>query len=93
MQIPKKLKIGRKKYAVAQVPQVSKSHVGRVYPDIGLIKIGNDSPNKARTFWHEVTHAILHDMGDLHWRDEEFVTRFSARLEYMIRTAEFDGKA
>lgn len=93
MQIPQQLKVGRKKYTVAQVPRVSKAHVGRVYPEAGLIKIGNDSPNKARTFWHELTHAILHDMKDTRWADEEFVTRFSTRLEYAIRTATFNGKA
>lgn len=93
MQIPSKLKIGRKKYMVAQVPRVSKHHTGRVYPEAGLIKIGSDSRNKSLTFWHELTHAILHDMKDARWADEEFVTRFSTRLEYAIRTAEFNGKA
>lgn len=92
MEIPSKLKIGRKKYTVSQVSQVSKHHTGRVYPEAALIKIGGDSPNKSLTFWHELTHAILYEMKDARWADEEFVTRFSTRLDQAVRTATFNGK-
>ena len=38
------------------------------------------------TFWHEATHAILHDMGDDSWRNERFVTSFSKRLCTLVRS-------
>ena len=42
------------------------------------------------TLWHEITHAILHDMGELKLnRDEKFVRGFADRLEQAIRTAKF----
>ena len=40
------------------------------------------------TFWHEVTHAILHDMGHRLWNNEKFVTRFANRLNEVVNTAE-----
>ena len=39
------------------------------------------------TFWHEVTHAILKDMGHKLWDNERFVTRFAQRLTEVINTA------
>ena len=42
------------------------------------------------SFWHEVTHAILHDMGrDTLNRDERFVTEFAHRLTKAINSARF----
>lgn len=41
----------------------------------------------SETFWHEVTHAILHDMEHPLWKDEKFVTAFSKRLNQVINTA------
>ena len=42
------------------------------------------------TLWHEVTHAILHDMGeDKLNHNEKFVSGFADRLEQAIRTAKF----
>jgi hypothetical protein len=41
------------------------------------------------TFWHEVTHAILHDMGDRRHKDEGFVNAFATRLSAAIDSAEF----
>lgn len=93
MVIPNKFKLGRKTYTVKSVRRVSPAHTGRVYPEAGLIKIGDDSPDKPLTFWHEVTHAILHDMGDARWADEVFVTKFSRRLSQIVRTANVNGQA
>jgi predicted SprT family Zn-dependent metalloprotease len=39
------------------------------------------------TFWHELTHAILNDMGSSLDRDEEFVIAFSKRLAQAVSTA------
>jgi hypothetical protein len=42
------------------------------------------------TLWHEITHAILYDMGeDKLNRNEKFVSQFADRLEQAIRTAKF----
>jgi len=43
----------------------------------------------SETFWHEVTHAVLHDMHHPLWADEKFVTEFSERLNQVITTAKF----
>ena len=43
----------------------------------------------SETFWHEVTHAILHNMGDKRWRDEKFVVGFSKRLNEVVHSAKF----
>jgi hypothetical protein len=41
-------------------------------------------------FWHELTHAILHDMKEKALNDnEDFVTGFSQRLHKAIKSAEF----
>ena len=41
------------------------------------------------TFWHELVHAILHDMGSPLYHNEAFVAKFSRRLSQAIRTARF----
>ena len=44
---------------------------------------------QSNTFWHELTHAILYDMGNELNYDEKFVTAFADRLDQAIRTARF----
>lgn len=41
------------------------------------------------TFWHELTHAILKDMGSPLESDEKFVSAFSDRLTTAITSAKF----
>jgi len=41
------------------------------------------------TFWHELTHAILYEMGHPLRKDEDFVTKFSGLLNTAILSAEF----
>ena len=48
-----------------------------------------DTEERANTFWHELTHAILYDMGNKLTHDEKFVTEFSDRLDQAIKTAKF----
>ncbi len=43
----------------------------------------------AHTFWHELTHAILHDMKHPLAPNEEFVEKFSKRLNDAIHSAKF----
>jgi len=48
-----------------------------------------DADERANTFWHELTHAILYDMGCKLTHDEKFVTAFANRLDQAIKTARF----
>ena len=63
-----------------------------------VISVASESPSgdlkfstgdKANTFWHELTHAILDDMGNKLAYDEKFVSSFSDRLDQAIKTARF----
>jgi hypothetical protein len=98
--LPKKLKVGDKWYSVEVVEAMrEKGLMGRVYYPEQKIKIGlvsNRTGAKFKmehvqdSFWHEVVHAILQDMGrDALNRDEKFVTGFANRLTKAIQTAKF----
>ena len=39
------------------------------------------------TFWHELTHAILHDMNHPLWKNERFVSGFAERLNRAVNSA------
>lgn len=85
MEIPKSVKIGRKKWHVSTAP-IQGIVRGKCYPSVALIEVRTSDPY---VFWHELTHAILHDMGDPLWQDEGFVRAFSKRLDQAIKTARF----
>jgi len=98
--IPRKMRIGNKQYSVEIVEaMLEKKRMGHVSYPAQTIKLGLRSnvthkrfaPEQVQeTFWHEVTHAILHDMGrDTLNRDEKFVTEFAHRLTKAINTARF----
>jgi len=101
MQIPKKVKVGDKWYSVEVVEaMVEKNLMGKVYYPEQKIKIGLASTQTGKkfaptdvndTFWHELVHAILDDMGyDTLNRSERFVTGFAKRLNKAIETARFE---
>jgi hypothetical protein len=49
-----------------------------------------DVDERANTFWHELTHVILQDMGLRRLNaDEKFVSAFADRLHQAIKTARF----
>ena len=98
--IPRKMQVGNKTYSVEVVEaMIEKNLMGRTYYPDKNIKIGLKSNRTGRiynsaeihdTFWHEVVHAILHDMGeDSLNKNERFVTRFANRLTKAIETARF----
>jgi len=99
MKIPSEIKIGSTLYTVQLKPDLGKKRYGVTYLDSGVMKISTTWKGKPRsetgvlgtneTFWHEVTHCILYDMGHKLWDDEAFVTAFSRRLTHMIDTAKF----
>ena len=97
MELPKEITVGNRKYAVV-VKQISRNILGTVRYDCRVITVHTMGRNKRQlqpadmreTFWHELTHAILHDMGDPRYKDEVFVTAFSSRLSKAIDSARFE---
>jgi hypothetical protein len=100
MMIPTSIKIGKTRYPVVQpymlIPpdcagSVTYGHSIRVAHKMYVR--GRLTPRSERqrseTFWHEVTHAILHDMGSKLEANEQFVTAFSKRLNDAIHSAKF----
>ena len=99
MKIPTKIKVGKKNYTIHQVRQMQKKGImGVVNYNAGRIFLATHSNVRgtrfkkeevADTFWHELTHAILKDMGSKLESDEKFVTAFSQRLTNAIISARF----
>jgi len=97
VQIPKEFKLGKKTYTVSLVRHTApRGTMGKVHYEAGIVHVATNSSISDRsfkteevadTFWHEVTHAILRDMGHRQWNDEKFVTAFANRLTQVITTA------
>lgn len=87
--LPKQIKVGKTTYRVVQTKQPK--HInGRIWYELGTIEIAPRADDKMRgTFWHEVVHAILKDMNDPRYKDEDFVSAFGTRLHNTIETARF----
>jgi hypothetical protein len=97
---PRRMRVGKKLYSIEVVEaMIEKNCIGRVTYAEKRIEIAakHNSTNRFRsgvslrdTFWHEMTHAILEDMGrhTLN-RDEAFVTEFAKRLSHSIDSARF----
>jgi hypothetical protein len=99
MQLPKKIKVGARWYAVETVKTMKrKALMGHVYYGTGAIEVATTSniTNKrysqaeiSDTFWHELTHAILYEMGSYLYKNEKFVRQFASSLTEAINTAKF----
>ncbi len=99
MPIPKNVKVGRNWYGVHEPVEMHQTAVkGQTNYSVCLISVAKQCnvtkrkykpKERAETFWHELTHAILFDMGDTRAYDEKFVTAFSKRLNDAIHSAEF----
>ncbi len=97
MQIPKEFKISGKRYTVNFVRHTQPlGTMGDIVYTTRRVTIATHSGLNDRsfkqeeiddTFWHEVTHAILKDMGHSLWNNERFVTRFANRLTEVVNTA------
>ena len=97
--LPKKIKVGDNWYSV----EIAEAMRDRLY--MGEVHYGKRTITLARksyhgiplklsalqeTFWHELTHAILHSMGEHELNNRErFVEEFALRLARAIRTARF----
>lgn len=102
MKIPNEVKIGKTKIRVLKpyAVRVGKDACRGCYNwATKEIHVANYTPSgkhkyspseKSNTFWHELTHAILHDMGEKKLNDnEQFVSDFADRLDQAIKTAKF----
>lgn len=96
MKIPKAITVGRKTYAVRFVNKLhNPPSIGRVYYDQKVIQIAKrdchgtllESEEIDDTFWHELTHCILDDMGHPLCSDERFVTALANRLSNAVNSA------
>jgi hypothetical protein len=100
MKIPKEVTVGKTKIKIDQPVSLmvrgtpchgcfdrADNSIDVAKQDVRGNKYGKDE--RSETFWHELTHAILHDMkNDLSY-NEKFVTAFSQRLDQAIKTARF----
>ena len=102
MKVPKRIKVGRKYYAVRSVATVNyMAHGARgcIDPWDQLIEIAKRHRITGQafsdevwynTFWHETVHAILHDMGhEALFKNEAFVQGMADRLCGVFKSAEF----
>jgi len=91
MEIPKSFNIGTRKWRVIlDNGALPKGVYGMCFPRYETIRVEQRATKfMTESFWHETTHAILYDMKDPRWDDEEFVIAFSKRLTQVIHTAEF----
>ena len=94
MMIPYDFQLGDQHWSVHRGYSVVGGKLGKVFYDLQAIQIATHRKRKPRTdeakaetFWHEVTHAILHSMGCSLTNDELFVTEFSKRLNQVVHTA------
>ena len=98
--IPRRIRVGARQYSVDIVEtMLRKRDMARVYYDDKKIELGQfsnvsgkkfDDDRVQENFWHEVTHAILHDMGEHRLNgNEKFVVEFSKRLAQAIKSARF----
>ena len=100
MKIPKQVTIGKTKIKIDQPEslRVGKQPCRGCYDradnsiDVAKKDVRGykfDKDERSETFWHEITHAILHDMKNQLSYNEKFVTAFSQRLDQAIKTAKF----
>ena len=98
--IPRRIRVGGKQYSIDIVEtMLRKRSMARIYYDHSKIEIGQfsnvtgkkfDDDQVQENFWHEVTHAILHDRGENRLNaNEKFVVEFSKRLSQAIKSARF----
>jgi hypothetical protein len=93
--IPSEVRVGKRKYKVERA-EVIAGCKGDVTYETRTIRIASRSSYYAytneeqyNTFWHELTHAILRDMGSPLEANEKFVKSFADRLTNAITSAKF----
>lgn len=100
LHLPTRIRIGKRLYSIDVVETlINKGDMARHYPALQKIKIAQRSNLTGKrytsddlndSFWHEIVHAILHDMEEHALnKNERFVTAFAARLTKAIKSARF----
>ncbi len=56
-------------------------------PNGNVIRMEYGDEEMRNSFWHEITHAILYDMGHTLHNNEHFVTQFANRLSDAVDSA------
>ncbi len=95
MKIPKEITVGKTTYTVQRT--VKGGNLGHINYQTKIISVatqdsyGNQLENEEMhdTFWHELTHAVLHDMNHPLRDDEKFVRKFAYRLSCAVDSAKF----
>jgi hypothetical protein len=94
MLIPKSFFLGGSQWHVKLRESLSQSALGRVHYYFQTItlathRLGTRRRQRelAQSFWHEATHAILHDMRHALRDDEKFVEDFARRLTEITDSA------
>ena len=99
--LPSSLKIGSRRYAVKVQRHVSRATRGQVNHTYGFIRLATHSTRTGRkfrsaqvhdTFWHEVTHGTLWEMGHRLHQNEKFVGQFANLLTKAIESARFERR-
>lgn len=100
MLIPARLRINGREFKVRQPSTLRRAGArGEINYGTAVIQVATHSnisgrklsaAQRSETFWHEVTHGVLDDLGyHLLNRNEKFVKRFSQGLNNVIRSAKF----
>jgi len=99
VKIPTSIMIGKRRYEIHKVKVMPKKGImgATWYKEKAIVLATHSNVRDVRfkreeiydTFWHELTHAILKDMGSKLEGDEKFVTAFSERLTKAIISARF----
>jgi hypothetical protein len=98
-EIPKKIKVGDNWYSVEVVEALEDKYaMGSIEFTKRAIQLNSRSQSGKRytptevkeTFWHELVHAILVDMGEYRLNNkEQFVEQFAIRLSRAVKSARF----
>lgn len=93
---PVRIKIGKVPFTVLQPIRCAPNVAGMIYYQHRVIEVAHYVNKRKRTklqrtetFWHEITHGILADMGHPLATNEAFVTAFAKRLATTINSARF----
>lgn len=99
MKIPKKFRVGKTHYKVKHVGcfdwTLKRGEINYDKREVtlavyaGLVGPLRSPHQLTHTFWHEATHAILHDMGHRLHTNEGFVDEFAKRLTDIVYSARF----
>ncbi len=87
---PSSFKVGASPYKVHYVDEDRGREYGAIYYSLKSVVIYTKNRSElsvSETFWHELTHAVLREMGHELYNDESFVTPFAKLLNEAINSA------